>query len=345
VPGNQTPNAYFSFGELLALLVPVSEFHMRGGSSMRYPLLQTFSGSSSPSQSWLMRVVENFQQLLSPAQLSAAGMRDAPFSSTTRDSLRGTGRAQSYSLLTHTAILGALALLATSPSRAPNQLRKPPFRSRDGIIYIPRAEQDSGRQASLGKSSGGGENEPTPATRGELATRARFQVLAPRLPQESPTPVPATILDLHAPPNAVPVTDLGLPWMNAETNSAGPGKNHGIGKGPDGAMGDQSGDEAGQSDDRSPYAAVVSSPTCRYCPDPTYPEVARKAKLQGTVTLSVLVGADGTAKQVRVLKGLGMELDEQAIARVRTWRFLPARDAAHRAVADWVTIEAIYRLL
>jgi TonB family protein len=312
---------------------------------MRYPLLQTFSGSSSASQSWLMRVVENSQQLLSPSRLSAAGIPNAPFSSLTGYSLRGTRRAQSYSLLTHTMIFGVLALLAMSPSRVPKQLRKPPFNSRDGIIYIPRAEEDSGRPASLGKSSGGGENEPTPATRGNLATRARFQVLPPRLPQESRTPVPATILDLNAPPNAVPVADLGLPWMNAETSSAGPGKNHGIGKGPDGGMGNKSGDEAGQSEDRGPYAAVVSSPTCRYCPDPTYPEVARKANLQGTVTLSVLVGADGIAKQVRVMKGLGMELDEQAIARVRTWRFVPARDAAHRAVADWITVEAIYRLL
>jgi hypothetical protein len=29
---------------------------------------------------------------------------------------------------------------------------------------------------------------------------------------------------------------------------------------------------------------------------------------------------------------------------VKTWKFTPARDAARRAVAEWVTVEAIFRL-
>jgi TonB family protein len=312
---------------------------------MRYPFLQPISGLSADSDSWLLRVLDNFQQLLSPIRLSPAGSSNVPFGLLPADFSCGTGRAQSYSLLTHTAILGALALLAMTPQRVPNELRKTVFNPRGGIVYIPRSDKVSDRQASPGKSSGGGEEEPNPATRGELATRAPFQFAPPRLPHDSRFPAPATILDVDAPPNVVPVTDLGLPWMNAATNSAGPGKNVGVGTGPDGGMGDNSGDEGGQSNERSSYATVFSSPTCRYCPDPTYSEVARKAKLQGTVTLRVLVGADGTAKQVHVIKGLGMELDEQAVATVRTWRFMPALDAARRVTAEWITIEAIYRLL
>jgi TonB family protein len=66
--------------------------------------------------------------------------------------------------------------------------------------------------------------------------------------------------------------------------------------------------------------------------------------MQGTVTMEVLVGADGRAVRIQLVKGVGMGLDERAVEAVKTWKFVPARDAAHRAVAEWVTIEAMFRL-
>jgi periplasmic protein TonB len=79
-------------------------------------------------------------------------------------------------------------------------------------------------------------------------------------------------------------------------------------------------------------------------PDPRYSDEAREAKLQGTVTLQVLVGADGRASEVRLVKGLGMGLDERAEQMVRSWHFMPAHDALRHSVARWVTVEAVYRL-
>ena len=66
--------------------------------------------------------------------------------------------------------------------------------------------------------------------------------------------------------------------------------------------------------------------------------------MQGTVTLRVLVGADGRASDIRVLRGVGYGLEERAVQAIRGWKFSPAQDANHRAVAAWVTIEAIFRL-
>jgi TonB family protein len=66
--------------------------------------------------------------------------------------------------------------------------------------------------------------------------------------------------------------------------------------------------------------------------------------MQGTVTLRVLVGADGRAEQIRVARGVGYGLDERAVETVRGWKFAPARDAARRAVPVWITIETVFRL-
>ena len=88
----------------------------------------------------------------------------------------------------------------------------------------------------------------------------------------------------------------------------------------------------------------MTMPICVTCPLPLYTDEARKVKMQGTVTLRVLVDADGRAAQIRVARGVGYGLDDRAIQTVRSWTCTPARDAARRAVPVWVTIEVVFRL-
>jgi TonB family protein len=66
--------------------------------------------------------------------------------------------------------------------------------------------------------------------------------------------------------------------------------------------------------------------------------------MQGTVTLRVLVGVDGKASDIRVMRGVGFGLEERAVETVRAWKFRPARDANRHSVAAWITIEAVFRL-
>lgn len=109
-------------------------------------------------------------------------------------------------------------------------------------------------------------------------------------------------------------------------------------------MGDEDGHYAGRGNNRGPYNPGVTPVLCAYCPDPLYTDEARKAKLQGTVTLHVLVEKDGRASDVRIIRGLGLGLDDRAVEAVRNWRFVPAKDAGHNPVLSWITIEAVYRL-
>jgi TonB family protein len=78
--------------------------------------------------------------------------------------------------------------------------------------------------------------------------------------------------------------------------------------------------------------------------DPPYSEEARMAKLQGTVLVSLVVGQGGQPRNLRVLKSLGLGLDENAIATVSHWRFTPGTKDG-QPVEVQSTVEVNFRLL
>jgi protein TonB len=60
--------------------------------------------------------------------------------------------------------------------------------------------------------------------------------------------------------------------------------------------------------------------------------------------VAVLVGTDGRASEIRVIRGVGFGLDERAAQTVHGWKFKPARDTSQRSVAAWITVEAVFGL-
>jgi protein TonB len=299
---------------------------------------------SSASDSWFVRVRENFRQALTSTRLSPSSANGAPIHLLKLSRTGKAGRAQTASLLTHAGIVAVIALFAMQTRTT--ILPPGPIMDIDQerLIFRPLSSGVTSKP-SLGRNGGSGENNPVPATHGSLAPRSPIQLAQPRLPDDANhlLPVPPTILDLQAPPIITPVSELGLPWMAKETNSAGPGSRHGIGGGKDGGMGDSKGSDEGDGIGL-PYANGVSMPICNVCPYPVYTDEARQVKMQGTVTLRVLVGADGKAAEIRVMRGVGYGLEERAVQTVRGWTFRPARDASQRALAAWVTIEVVFRL-
>jgi TonB family protein len=78
--------------------------------------------------------------------------------------------------------------------------------------------------------------------------------------------------------------------------------------------------------------------------EPSYTEEARAAKIQGTVVLNVVVGADGSAQQMSVLRSLDPGLDQKAMETVGTWKFRPGMKDG-QPVAVQATIEVNFRLM
>jgi protein TonB len=157
-------------------------------------------------------------------------------------------------------------------------------------------------------------------------------------------PEPPSIPDPSA-QNHVTLTErLGLDWMRRDTNSPGPGNGHGIGPDDGNGVGENGIGYYGNGEGNRGHGPGFIEPMCSYCPYPTYADDARKAKVQGSVTLQVLVGIDGRAQDIRIVQGIGFGLDERAIETVRGWKFIPARDGAKHPLPAWVTVEASFRL-
>lgn len=92
------------------------------------------------------------------------------------------------------------------------------------------------------------------------------------------------------------------------------------------------------------FGPGVISPVPVFKPEPEYSEVARQAKLQGVATLSIEIDASGHTRRIRVIRALGLGLDEKAMESVARWRFTPAtRDG--RPVAVQASVSVNFRLL
>ena len=76
---------------------------------------------------------------------------------------------------------------------------------------------------------------------------------------------------------------------------------------------------------------------------PAYPEMARKAGVEGMVILLVLIDKEGKVREVQVRKGIGAGLDEAAVAAVKQTPFTPAIQNS-RPVAVWMSVPIRFRL-
>jgi len=87
----------------------------------------------------------------------------------------------------------------------------------------------------------------------------------------------------------------------------------------------------------------VKPPRAIYSPEPDFSEEARKRKVQGELTLSVVVTSAGKTTLIRVLQGLGHGLDEKAVEAISKWKFEPATKDG-KPVSTEIAVEVDFRL-
>jgi TonB family protein len=81
----------------------------------------------------------------------------------------------------------------------------------------------------------------------------------------------------------------------------------------------------------------VSAPKMMYFPTCEMPELARKLRAQGSVTLSLVVTVEGAIRDVRVVKSAGYGMDELAVDCLRKSRFKPGEKDGSPVDVEFLT--------
>jgi TonB family protein len=87
----------------------------------------------------------------------------------------------------------------------------------------------------------------------------------------------------------------------------------------------------------------IKAPRALYTPEPKYSRNARNQKIEGTVTLSMIIGTDGKPHDVKLVKSLEPSLDAIAIEGVKKWKFAPATKDG-RPVAVEMRLDVDFKL-
>ena len=209
--------------------------------------------------------------------------------------------------------------------------------------------------APPGGSDGGGSNELTDPTRGRLPRRDNMPIVPPQVPMlENPQlavdPAIAIPLEIKLPDNPS-LPNIGVyNSPNVRLISNGPGARSGIGSGSDGGVGPGQGIGFGPGFDQGvgnsiyrPGIGGVTNPIPLISPEAEFSDEARRNKYQGICMISVIVDARGYPRSPRVIRSLGMGLDEKALEAVQRYRFKPALKDG-KPVAAMISVMVNFRL-
>ena len=179
------------------------------------------------------------------------------------------------------------------------------------------------------EGGGGGQHGPTPVTHGMPLRFAPQQLNPPKAPPlvESKINVPVTVdvdpkLNMQHADVQVGVANSPLVGL-----SMGNGRGTGLGSGDGAGIGPGAGGNTGGGLRR--IGGGVLAPVVLFAPEPEFSEEARKAKVAGNVLVYLQVDTEGHPTHVRVLRGIGLGLDEKAVDAVRHYRFQPAQENGH----------------
>lgn len=249
------------------------------------------------------------------------------------------------SFLTHTLLIALGLLLIHFGYQTATKVEKPKYETTEVVSpYIAHV----GTKA--GGGGGGGDASKLKASAGTPPKATLQQQIVPPTVEVPKTQAkimmqPTIVADLKVPQS----TQMGDPLSKLMVPSNGTGVSSGIGSGSGGGIGSGSGGGLGPGTGGNFGGGLfhvgngVSAPVPIYSPDPDYSEEARKAKYQGTVVLTVVVGPDGRVHNARVARSLGMGLDEKAIEKVMIWKFKPATKDS-KPVAVEVSVEVQFNL-
>lgn len=306
----------------------------------------------SVEEPWYRSLASSIRETLNPPKLPPLQVTSKPVAVKEIWGLYGRDRKSNLmSLAIHAGVVVLLFTVASSKAVQQKAREVVGLVAPDLAPYIPQAAP---KKQQMGGGGGGGDRSPMPAAKGKLPKPAMRQFTPPMAVVNNPNPKLVMDPTIIAPPDT-PLPNVNLPQFGDPLAKIGPpsngtGSGGGIGSGSGGGVGPGKGGGYGPGEGGGVGGGVfkvgggVSAPQVLYKVDPEYSEEARKAKYSGTVVLQLVVDGTGRARDIRVVRSLGLGLDEKAIEAVNKWKFRPGLRNG-QPVAVQATIEVNFRLL
>jgi len=303
---------------------------------------------------WLKGFIRNIKEVIHPKKLPPLEVTSQPVAVKELWGFYGGHErtAGMTSLLIHAGAIGLLFLIAMVPSV--QKAVKEHTTILAPIDLAPYQPKAPAKAQTMGGGGGGGDRSPLPASKGKLPRIAQRQFVPPTAVIQNQNPKLVMEPTIVAPPDVtlpqVNMNQYGDPLAKLGPASNGPGSGGGIGTGSGGGVGPGRGQGFGPGSGGGVGGGVyrigggVSAPQLIFKVEPEYSEEARKAKFQGTVVLYVVVDEKGLPRDLKVVRPLGLGLDQKAIEAVQKWKFKPGLKDGH-PVAVSAQIEVNFRLL
>jgi len=254
-------------------------------------------------------------------------------------------------VVAHVVVIGLILFFFWAQWRTRAIERKKNLADVDVKPFIPMTLK---MNQSMGGGGGGGAHELVEASKGHLPKMAKTQIVPPQIIRNDnpklavdPTIVMPQQVKLPDAPN---MPNVGVPQSpQVALASQGGGSGSGFGSGRGGGIGSGNGNGVGPGEGGGYGGGLmrpgggVSAPQVIFSVDPEFSDEARRAKYQGICVVSVIVDAQGNPQRVRVVRPLGMGLDEKAVEAVKQYKFKPAYYQGH-PVAVEVNIEVNFRI-
>ncbi len=205
-----------------------------------------------------------------------------------------------------------------------------------------------------GGGGGGGDQSIIQASKGKLPKLDQKPIVPPQVQtfDKPKIPVPPA-LDVQKNITLPDNPDMPNLGMKAGVNvvlSNGTGSGSGMGTGSGGGLGSGNGNGYGPGYGGNTGGGVyqigggVSAPVPLNTVEAEFSDEARRAKYQGVCLISMIVDTNGMPQNPRVVRPLGMGLDEKALEAVRKYRFKPAMKDGKTPVPVMITVEVNFRL-
>jgi TonB family protein len=204
-----------------------------------------------------------------------------------------------------------------------------------------------------GGGGGGGDHSVIDASKGKLPKIAKVPVVPPQVQTVNKPIIPIEPAINVQPDIKLPDPQMPVIGMKSGANivlSNGTGGGGGMGSGNGGGLGSGNGNGYGPGTGGNVGGGLyrvgggVSAPVALNDVEAEFSDEARRAKYQGVVVIAVIVDAQGMPQNPRVIRPLGMGLDEKALEAVRKYRFKPAMKDGKTPVPVMINVEVNFRL-